>query len=97
MIQTDEEIKKEEWSEKDYLANLHFLIGDRTENQWILILGIIQGKINYEKDTLQEEYKKELIEKIKVEPVQLPNQPLGHEAIEVIMDFKKKIINIIKQ
>ena len=58
----DDSTKTEEylgWDEKEYLANLYFLIGDRTEHEWTLILGIIQGKIhNIVKET-EERCKKE--------------------------------------
>jgi len=94
-MQTDKEIKKEEWSEKDYIDNLYYLIGKEfSKNQWVLLLGIIQGKINHEKDILQEEYKKELIEKIEKLRVEVLPTVIENIGYECALD---EIINIIKQ
>lgn len=39
-------MEQNKWEEKEYLANLHYLIPPMTEKQWELVLAVIQGKIH---------------------------------------------------
>lgn len=44
-----EEIKKEDFDEQEYLKNLHFLLGEMSEDKWMVLLVILQSKINHER------------------------------------------------
>ena len=81
-----------DWEEKEYLANLHFLIGDRTEHEWVLILGIIQGKIHHEISSNTERVKNQILDIID----ERRETSKTHEYDFACDDIKEDIINKLK-